>query len=141
MSRTLFAALATVLFGIATPALATDFPANADGQIAFGTPTGNIGCVYTPAGGTAVYQPVGGGPELQCDRVHPTYQRVILGPHGAAKKYVNVGAASCCGGDPALAYGSTWAKGGFSCLSTVKGLVCSRGSHGFKISKKGISAY
>ena len=141
MSRLLFAALATAAFSFATPALATDFPANSDGQIAFGTPTGNIGCSYTPAGGTGVYQPVDGGPDLQCDRVQPSYQRVILGPHGAAKKYKTVGDASCCGGEPALPYGSTWEKGGFSCLSTLKGLVCSRGSHGFKVAKSGITVY
>ena len=141
MSRAHLALFTAAILASATPALASDFPANAAGQIEFGTPSGNIGCVYTPAGGTVVYQPVDGGPDLQCDRAQPTYQRVILGPHAAAKKYINVGDASCCGGEPVLAYGSTWAKGGFSCLSTVKGLVCSRGSHGFKVSKKSITVY
>lgn len=141
MRRTRLAILAAAIIAFASPSLAADFPANSDGQIAFGTPSGNIGCVYTPAGGSGGYQPVEGGPDLQCDRVDPSYQRVILGPHGAAKKYTNVGDASCCGGEPALAYGSTWAEGGFSCLSTVKGLVCSRGSHGFKVSKKSITVY
>jgi hypothetical protein len=31
-------------------------------QEIFVMPSGNIGCVYTPAGGTPVYQPADGGP-------------------------------------------------------------------------------
>lgn len=56
----------------AAPAAAgqQDFPAEG-GLIAFATPSGNIGCTYVPAGGTDVYEPKDGGPELQCDRVEP----------------------------------------------------------------------
>ena len=80
------------------PALASDFTANDQGQIEFSLPSGNIGCVYTPEGGTDTYEPAGGGPELSCDRVAPSYVRVILGPEGKARRYNDVGDASCCSG-------------------------------------------
>ena len=32
---------------------------------------------------------------------------------------------------PILAYGTTWERDGFTCLSESKGLTCTRGDHGF----------
>ncbi|SFG82090.1 hypothetical protein [Ensifer sp. OV372] len=49
----------------------------------FAMPSGNIGCIYTPAGGTSVYQPADGGPELACDIVAPRYVRATLWPGGS----------------------------------------------------------
>lgn len=76
-------------------------------QEVFMMPSGNIGCVYTPAGGTAVYQPQDGGPELACDIVAPRYVRATLGRSGAATLNHAVG-------DPSLLLGSSgarlWAK-------------------------------
>lgn len=57
-------------------------PASADGQVEFNAPSGNIGCIYTPKGGTSTYEPKDGGPELSCSRVEPSYITVILGPKG-----------------------------------------------------------
>jgi len=37
---------------------------------------------------------------------------------------------------PALAYGSSWDVGGFSCKSAATGLTCTRGSHGIVLSKE-----
>ncbi len=48
----------------------------------FATPTGNIGCVFTPAGGSRVYVPADGGPELACDIVQPRYMRATLSASG-----------------------------------------------------------
>lgn len=127
--------------GAATPAFAIDFAENDRGQISFTMPSNNIGCVYTPAGGTATYQPMGGGPELSCDRVEPTYVRVIMGPSGKAKRYSNAGDASCCGGDNVFGYGEVWAFDGFRCTSSASGLKCRRGGHGFAMSRKAISVY
>ena len=103
MFRATLAALG--ILAAATPACAIDFDSNDAGSIDFTMPSGNIGCVYTPAGGTGTYMPQGGGPELSCDRVEPAYVRVILGPAGKAKRDNAVGDASCCGQDNSFGYG------------------------------------
>ena len=58
----------------------------------FVMPSGNIGCTYIPEGGTDVYEPVDGGPELSCDRIEPKYLRATLG------RLIRAGAARrwCC---------------------------------------------
>ncbi|TIV69441.1 MAG: hypothetical protein E5V89_18800 [Mesorhizobium sp.] len=111
-------------------------PANAEGQIEFHTPSGNIGCIYTPKGGTSTYQPQDGGPELSCSRVEPSYVTVILGPKGPATLIKNPGEQGCCGDVTKLGYGNSWSKGSFTCLSSKKGLTCTSSSgHGFFVSK------
>jgi len=137
--RLLAAAAACSAF--APPAFAIDFAENDQGQIEFVMPSGNIGCVYTPKGGTDTYQPVGGGPELSCDRVEPAYVRVILGPKGKAVKIAGVGDASCCGSDNVFDYGEVWKMGPFSCSSATSGLACVRGTHGFTMSRRKVTAY
>jgi hypothetical protein len=139
MIRLATAAVALAAFTL--PALAVDFDENDQGQVEFTMPSGNIGCIYTPEGGTDTYEPMGGGPELACDRVEPAYVRVILGPNHKAKRYDAVGDPSCCGSDNVFDYGETWEMEGFSCLSTTTGLQCTRGSHGFSISRKAIKTY
>ena len=111
-------------------------PASAEGQIEFNTPSGNIGCIYTPQGGTSTYQPQDGGPELNCSRVEPSYITVILGPQGPATLIKNPGEQGCCGEVTKLRYGNRWSKGPFSCQSSTKGLSCTAGNgHGFFVSK------
>jgi hypothetical protein len=127
--------------GLSTPALAIDFEPNEKGQVDFMMPSGNIGCIYTPEGGTDIYEPVGGGPELSCDRVEPAYVRVTLGPHGKAVREDEVGDASCCGSENVFQYGEDWEMDDFVCTSATTGLDCSRGSHGFSISRKVIKTW
>ena len=111
-------------------------PAGAEGQIEFNTPSGNIGCIYTPKGGTSTYKPQDGGPELSCSRVAPSYVTIILGPKGPATLIKNPGEQSCCSDVTKLAYGKSWSAGPFSCESTTKGLTCTAtNGHGFFISK------
>jgi hypothetical protein len=133
--------LALGFLAAVTPAFAVTFDENGQGQIEFTMPSGNIGCVYTPAGGTDTYEPMGGGPELSCDRVEPSYVRVMMGPSGKPKRYNNVGDASCCGSDNVFDYGGVWKHDGFRCTSSEAGLKCSRGGHGFSMSRKAIKAY
>lgn len=116
-------------------------PVFAEEQIEFVLPSGNIGCVYTPKGGTDVYQPVDGGPELSCDRVEPHYARIILGPKGRGKLYKQVGDASCCSAEPVLAYGKQWKAGPFTCLASSKGLKCQRSKNGFVMSRSRLEVY
>lgn len=110
-------------------------------QEEFVLPSGNIGCIYTPEGGTQVYQPADGGPELACDRVEPHYVRATLSRKGAATLAKNVGDPSCCSAGPVLDYGQTWTAGPFSCLSTRTGLSCERNDgHSFFLSRKRLAA-
>ncbi|HEV7319811.1 MAG TPA: hypothetical protein VGO04_14535 [Ensifer sp.] len=110
-------------------------------QEMFMMPSGNIGCVYTPAGGTAVYRPADGGPELACDIVSPRYVRATLGRAGAATLDHAVGDPSCCSADTVLDYGQGWEQGPFSCVSERTGLSCRRDDgHSFLLSRAQVSA-
>ncbi|WP_245442310.1 hypothetical protein [Mesorhizobium hawassense] len=51
------ALLAVFIWPSAGHAGSQSIPASAEGQIEFNTPSGNIGCIYTPKGGTSTYQP------------------------------------------------------------------------------------
>jgi hypothetical protein len=112
------------------------------GQIDFITPSGNIGCIYTPAGGVEVYKPTDGGPELSCDRAQPKYIRVELARKGAASLIKDISDQSCCGSDNTLAYGQQWSAGPFSCSSALAGLTCKRDDgHGFFISRRSVKVH
>jgi hypothetical protein len=134
-----FIALAAFVFS--TPALAVEFEPNDQGFTEFNMPSGNIGCFYTAEGGTGVYKTSDGGAELSCDRVEPSYIRVMLGSSGEAEHITNVGDASCCGGDNIFEYGEVWSEGPFSCISATTGLTCTRGAHGFSMSRKAVKVH
>ena len=136
-----FAATALAIFALTAPALADEFDSNDQGQIEFTMPSNNVGCIYTPAGGTDTYETADGGAELSCDRVEPAYVRAVLGASGKAKRYNNVGDASCCGSENIFEYGEVWSEAPFSCISSTTGLACTRGSHGFSMSRKAVKVY
>lgn len=77
-----FAAASLAFLMLAAPALAVEFEPNDQGFTEFNMPSGNIGCFYVPAGGTDVYKTSDGGAELSCDRVEPSYVRVMMGDSG-----------------------------------------------------------
>jgi hypothetical protein len=139
VSRSIIAAVAAL--AIFTPAMAIEFEKTEQGQIEFVMPSGNVGCIYTPAGGTSTYATANGGAELSCDRVSPAYVRVILGASSKARRHDNPGDASCCGSANVFRYGQTWSEGGFTCTSLASGLKCRRGNHGFFISRTSIKVY
>jgi hypothetical protein len=119
------------------PAPAADaVGAPAAGQLVeFQLPSGNIGCVYVPPGGTAVYQTPDGRAELACDRIAPTYVRLVLSETGPAVLQENLGEAPCCSGET-LAYGATWTQGPFTCESAEAGLTCANSDgHRFTLSR------
>jgi hypothetical protein len=132
-----FAAAALGLLAVSTVAMAGD----QNSQSEFVMPSNNVGCIYTPPGGTDTYQTADGLAELSCDRVQPSYVRVILGAAGKPKKYTNVGDASCCSTSYVLAYGEVWQQGPFTCTSEITGLSCTRGNHGFSINRKTIKTH
>lgn len=119
-------AVLALLLSAAFPAMAREqiFTAQENGQISFVMPSGNIGCIYTPRGGTDVYEPASGGPELSCDRIEPKYVNITLGPKGPAVLTENPGEQGCCGGDNVFAYGNTAVLDAFICSSSSAGLIC-----------------
>lgn len=130
--------------GMAMPASAGEvvLEAGESGQVEFATPSGNIGCIVTPEGGTDVYEPAGGGPEIMCDRVEPDYVRVVLAA-GEAEELDDVGDPSCCSVEQVLHYGE-WAEiEGFVCTSARSGLTCTTEDeeHGFKMARAGIETW
>jgi len=135
---------AALAAGLAMPAAAAEveLEANDNGQIEFVMPSGNIGCIVTPEGGTDVYQPEDGGPEIMCDRVEPDYVRVVLGAD-AAEELDKVGDASCCGAEQVLEYGEWASIEGFVCYSKKSGLTCTAEDedHGFKMARAGIETW
>jgi len=137
--------LTLVLAATALPADAKEqkFAAQANGQISFVMPSHNIGCLYTPRGGTNTYQPVDGGPELSCDRIEPSYINMRLGPKGEAVLTEDPGEQSCCGGDNVFAYGNTAHLEGFVCNSSSAGLTCETldKRHGFCVAKSRLLHY
>lgn len=135
--RLLLAVIAVLAGAVLARAAEQNFPADG-GMVHFNMPSGNVGCQYTPAGGSDVYVPEDGGPEIGCDRIEPTYQRFILGKAGKAKRYDNVGDTGCCDGSNVLRYGNVWRKGPFTCRAAREGLTCERGDgHGFFVSRSG----
>ena len=112
-----------------------EFTAGAGGQITFVMPSHNVECTYTPRGGTEIYKPFDGGPELSCDRRDPKYVRVVLTPK-TLKRFDDVGDQGCCGAENPFLYGSRWSKGPFVCESAEAGLTCKRADgRGFIISR------
>lgn len=106
----------------------------------FMTPSGNIGCTYTPAGGTAVYQTPDGRAELQCDRSEPEYVRVVMSEAGAAR-VVATDERGCCSGET-IHYGQSWSEGPFSCDFSEAGVTCeSRERHGFTLNRAQVEVH
>jgi hypothetical protein len=135
----IIAAIASIAIVLGVPAQAGQFQqldVGQYGQVEFNAPSGNIGCIYIPAGGTPVYETANGGAEIQCDRVEPSYVRTILGDAGAAYRINDVGDASCCSIEQTIHYGRTVELGPFQCLSERRGLTCARADgHGFFVSR------
>ncbi|MCC6887229.1 MAG: hypothetical protein IT536_01620 [Hyphomicrobiales bacterium] len=117
------------------------FPVEPNGQILFVMPSRNIGCIYTPAGGTADYKPFDGGPELVCDRVAPDYVRLALTPT-TFRRYNDVADRDCCDGlVHVFAYGTRWTQGPFVCDSAPSGLSCRRqDGRGFLMNRSNVVA-
>lgn len=142
MFRTIFVIAALALAACGQPPAPQAPTTSADvvtppaGQLVeFQLPSGNIGCVYVPPGGTAVYQTPDGRAELACDRVAPTYVRLVMSETGPATLRESLGEAPCCSGET-LGYGATWTLEPFTCQSAEVGLTCANGDgHRFTLSR------
>ena len=110
--------------------------------VGFRTPSGNIGCMYASDPSFA--------PNLRCDirsRLRPVPPRPAKCDLDWGDSYelnLTGRARLTCHGDTAidprarvLAYGVTWRRNGFSCVSRLAGLTCrNRSGHGFFLSRK-----
>jgi hypothetical protein len=138
-------AFALVVFAASlTPAFAQNVVTIAptlQGNTQFSMPSGNVECIYTPAGGSTVYKPLDGGPELSCDRRDPQYVTLTMTPKRIAR-IDNPGEQGCCGTENPLAYGSRVVLGPFTCDSAETGLTCKRGDgKGFSVSRAAIRTF
>src|SRR5712675_2333071 len=98
--------------GGASAQTAATFAADATGQISFVTPSGNIGCTFTPQGGTGVYKPFDGDPVLSCDRRSRNMCAWWLRPNrfdASTMSATRIGLPE----DNILPYGSRWSRGPF----------------------------
>ena len=120
----------------------TSFPVAPDGTVLFVTPSGNIGCLYMPAGGTATYATLSGQEELHCTRVAPTYTVVILDHAQDHPAAIASGEVPGLDAGPVLPYGRFWQHGGFTCLSATSGLTCinSTGA-GLRMARAGVTTW
>jgi hypothetical protein len=141
--RALIAALAAALVTFAGPTAAL-----AGASRYFETPSKNIVCGYfTGAGVPTLLEcgvatgliPPAPKPAGGCRVVDPASDRVRLDPAGRTYGFCSgdVGVLAERGRAPALAYGTTWRKGPYSCASAVGGLTCKNSSgHGFFLSRQ-----
>ena len=126
-----------------TPAATQTATAKPAGSASFRTPTGRLACAVVDNGLVCdVRQQQGdeGFPEPdsdiseQCSEFSPTqWGNGVTLPFVAEPAFPN-----CSSGvnvvdedPPALDYGTTWERDGFTCVSEEKGLTCTRGEHGF----------
>ena len=115
--------------------------------VSFRAPSGNIYCAYSSGLGSPTY--------LRCDiRSHlhpaPKPRKCVEGVYGESVGMTRTGrAAVLCISDTTynpsarvLAYGTTWSRGGFRCVSRATGLTCTntRG-HGWFLSRESWRVY
>ncbi|MGV8951348.1 MAG: hypothetical protein ACOH2M_09620 [Cypionkella sp.] len=131
----LYLKLAAICWGLALPAAAQS-------TTEFTLPSGNIGCTYVPAGGTEVYSPRDGGPELICSRVEPVYVTVSMTASSAPIRYDNPGEQGCCSLGSVLDYGRSLQMGPFFCSSATTGLSCKGpNGHWLKMRRAGVEVH
>lgn len=108
----------------------------------FSMPSGNVNCVFTPAGGSTVYRSADGTAELSCDRSAPTYVRVTMTETSGVTIETKVADQGCCSTDNPLAYGGAWTRDPFACESRQTGLTCKRSDgRGFSVNRAGVTKF
>ena len=111
----------------------------------FTTPSGNISCMF-------LAPPLASRPLVRCDirsGLHPApastrcefdWGAMELGSTGKGRPGCISDTIAIRNAHP-LVYGRTWRRGAFSCTSTVDGLTCRRGTHGFFLSRASWRAF
>jgi Family of unknown function (DUF6636) len=128
-------------------ALAAAAPAAATTSL-FETPSKNIVCGYyigpgTPAtlecGVASGLHPPAPKPATACKDIDPASNRLRLGATGKPYGFCSgdAGVLAEAGRANVLAYGKTWQKGPFRCISETTGLTCKNtADHGFFLSRQ-----
>ena len=142
MLRKLLAAItvAALSCGPALAAVQTLEPMD-NGQVSFVMPSGNIGCLYTPEGGTEVYVPADGGPELICERIEPSYVTVVLSDVDEASVIEDPAEQGCCGAENVFEYGNIIELDGFECDPPRVASSARTMSYGFSMARAGIELF
>ena len=126
-----------------TPTATPTATATPAGSASFRTPTGRLACTVGDTGLVCDVRPQQGDegfPEPdsdiseECREFAPgQWGNGVTLPFAAESAFPN-----CSSGvnvvdqdPPALDYGTTWERDGFTCVSEEKGLTCTRGEHGF----------
>ena len=126
-----------------TPTATPTATATPAGSGSFRTPTGRLACTVGDTGLVCDVRPQQGDagfPEPdsdiseECREFAPgQWGNGVTLPFAAESAFPN-----CSSGvnvvdqdPPALDYGTTWERDGFTCVSEEKGLTCTRGEHGF----------
>jgi hypothetical protein len=128
----------TFVVAASAAALAGDSGGGGGEQVSFDTPSRNLCCTYTPAGGTAVYSTPDGSAELTCSREKPQYWTVSLTELGRYHVDKHPGEVPGCGNTDIIAYGETRHVGPFTCKSKTNGITCTVNAKGFTLSKSGL---
>jgi hypothetical protein len=124
-------------------------PASAASSELFKSPSGNINCAYFPP-------PIAKVAVVTCE-VSTFSGKAAPRPDDCDLDWVasatvgrtgKVSAWSCQGdtiagaNTKAIAYGATWSKDGFTCVSSAAGMRCSaKNGHGFSVSKTAVTKF
>jgi hypothetical protein len=139
-------AVAVVIAAVAMSSSASGSP-GVRNVAGFRSPSGNIHCYYD----SKAYAPNGSQPLLTCGLRHANYamrlqRRCLAGDwHGFGLRS-NAKPTLFCSGNPnfsihpvytTLAYGKSWTRGQFTCISRITGTTCrNAGGHGLFISRQ-----
>ena len=141
-------ALAVAITWVSFGSFADSF-ADAASMEVFKTPSGNISCAYIPP-------PISTSAVMTCEvrsysgkvATRPKDCDLDWVPTATVDKFGKVSTWSCQGdtlSSPdanALAYGATWKRGVFTCVSSISGVRCShKNGHGFTVSRSAIAKF
>jgi hypothetical protein len=146
LSVLISSAVAVVIAAVAMSSSASGSP-GVRNVAGFRSPSGNIHCYYD----LKAYAPNGSQPLLTCGLRHANYamrlqRRCLAGDwHGFGLRS-NAKPTLFCSGNPnfsihpvytTLAYGKSWTRGQFTCISRITGTTCrNAGGHGLFISRQ-----
>ncbi|HUI37168.1 MAG TPA: DUF6636 domain-containing protein, partial [Gaiellaceae bacterium] len=146
LSVLISSAVAVVIAAVAMSSSASGSP-GVRNVAGFRSPSGNIHCYYD----SKAYAPNGSQPLLTCGLRHANYamrlqRRCLAGDwHGFGLRS-NAKPTLFCSGNPnfsihpvytTLAYGKSWTRGQFTCISRITGTTCrNAGGHGLFISRQ-----
>lgn len=120
------ASLAALVCALVAGSISAETPGTARQQ-AFTTTAGGIGCTYRPAEAARAGRPEATPAELACERIAPTYARIIMPAVGAPRIVAEAPEKPTPVTRTRLAQGGVWIGGPFACEAQAGGVTCTRG--------------